>query len=92
MPERGFTVRQFYEAAARQEEASAAANKRRRHGDTFSSVITAASDFDEFCLMMNMVRQGHGVAFCPPLMSGSSGESAWTRSRPSPTRRDLRAQ
>mgnify|MGYP003950622683 CR=1 FL=1 len=76
LEKRGFTARQFYEAAAQQEEASIAAGRRRRPGDTFSSVITAASDFDEFCVMMNMVRQGHGVAFCPPLMSASEGESS----------------
>lgn len=53
---------------------------KRKQGDTFASVVMAASDFDEFCSMMNMVRQGHGVAFCPPLVSASSAEEEYSSS------------
>jgi hypothetical protein len=69
--ERGHTPEDFYLAAAAQEEAIAG---KRRNGDTFASVVMAASDFDSFCEMMNDVRQGRGVAFCPPLMSASEEE------------------
>ena len=68
LQERGHTPEDFYRAAAAQEEAIAG---KRRNGDTFASVVMAASDFDSFCEMMNDVRLGRGVAFCPPLMSAS---------------------
>ena len=71
LQQQGFTVEQFYHAAAEEEEEMAG---KRRQGDTFSAVVMAASDFDQFCEMMNDVRQGRGVAFCPPLMTVSEGE------------------
>ena len=71
LEEQGFSSQQFYAAATQEEESITG---KRRKGDTFSAVVMAASDFDAFCEMMNDVRQGHGVAFCPPLMSASENE------------------
>ena len=45
----GFTVQQFYQAAAQEEESM---QGKRKNGDTFSAVVMAASDFDEFCEMV----------------------------------------
>jgi hypothetical protein len=71
LEQQGFSVQEFYLAAAKEEETM---KGKRRKGDTFSAILLAASDFDEFCDMMNMVRQGHGVAFCPPLVEWSEGD------------------
>ena len=46
----GFTVQQFYQAAAQEEESM---QGKRKNGDTFSAVVMAASSFDEFCDMVS---------------------------------------
>ena len=47
LDQQGFSVQQFYQAAAAEEEAMAG---KRSKGDTFSAVVMAASDFDQFCV------------------------------------------
>ena len=59
----GLTIHHFYSAVSKELEAHVDRNR------SFASVLLSAVDFDAFCDMMNDVRDGAGVVFCPPLIS-----------------------
>jgi hypothetical protein len=56
----------FYGEIRREHEDAVA--QRRNIASTFASVLLAATDFDSFCELMNDVKEGRGVVFCPPLV------------------------
>lgn len=62
----GFTIQQFYEEVQRELEALPEGSD---ENASFASVLFSALDFTTFCEMMNDVREGRGVVFCPPLVS-----------------------
>merc|ERR1711871_1941413 len=62
----GFTIQQFYQEVQQELEALP---KGSDQNTTFASVLFSALDFTTFCEMMNDVKEGRGVVFCPPLIS-----------------------
>lgn len=61
----GISIGDFY-GAVRQEQESAKSH--RLETSTFSFMLMSSLEFDSFCELMNGVREGRGVVFCPPLV------------------------
>ena len=58
----GYSIQDFYQEVSRE------LDSRLDKDATFASVLLSAVDFAMFCDMMNDVREGRGVVFCPPLV------------------------
>ena len=57
-----YSIQEFYQEVQRE------LGSRLDKETTFASVLLSAIDFTFFCDMMNSVREGKGVIFCPPLI------------------------
>ena len=64
------SAEEFYSEIRREHEDAIA--QRRSIVSTFASVLLAATNFDSFCELMNDVKEGRGVVFCPPLVDDDS--------------------
>lgn len=61
------TLQQFH-AAIREDHNKCMREHNGKGNATFASMLTSSIDFTSFCEMMNDVRCGRGVVFCPPLI------------------------
>jgi hypothetical protein len=62
------SVNEFYREVRMEYEKAMASTGKSGASSTFAAVLMASVDFHVFCEMMNDVREGRGVVFCPPLV------------------------
>jgi hypothetical protein len=62
------TLQEFHTAIREDHERCVREHNGKGANATFASMLTSSIDFTSFCEMMNDVREGRGVVFCPPLI------------------------
>ena len=58
----GMDITRFYREIANE------SHKNNFRTPSFSSILSSTLSFESFCEMMNSVREGNGVVYCPPLI------------------------
>ena len=58
----GMDINRFYQEIANE------SHKNNFRTASFSSILSSTLSFESFCEMMNSVREGNGVVYCPPLI------------------------
>ena len=58
----GMDISRFYQEIANE------SHKNNFRTPSFSSILSSTLSFESFCEMMNSVREGNGVVYCPPLI------------------------